>query len=153
MRADDDGIPRLQADERLKYSRRCRVRRRNDRCYQANRFCNLLDSKSRIFFDHPACLRVLICIIDILCSIVVLDDLIFYDAASRLLDCLLRKGDTHLVGRKCRFIEYLIYLFLCVCSKYFLSLSHRFHLSFESFYAVDNCWYCFLFLRHFNVLP
>ena len=97
VRADDDAVARLQRNQRLEDSGRGGVGGRDDRSNDADRLGNLLDAVGRVLFNDTAGLRILVCVVDVLSGIVVLDDLVFDHAHAGLLHCHLGKRDALLV--------------------------------------------------------
>ena len=108
----------FRADQSLKDCSGSRVSGGDNRSNQADGLSDLLDAVSLVLFDHAAGLGILICIVDILCSIVVLDDLIFHYAHAGLFYSHLSQRDTLLVGCHCCLIENLVHLLLSKCGKY-----------------------------------
>ena len=148
MWADDDCVSCLQTDQCLEDSCRCRVRCRNDSSYQANRLSDLLNTICRILFQNTTCLQVTIFIISILCCVMVLDYLIFYDSHSCLFGCHLCQRNTCLISCHSRFEKDLINLFLSVCCKDLLGLFHLGHLLLQPFRCINFRCFDFFFLCH-----
>ena len=98
MRGNDDRIAGLKANQSFENSGGCRVRGRDDRRDETDRLGDLLDAVYRIFLDHTACLCVTVSIVNVLCCIVVLDDLVLDQAHAGLFDCHLCKRDPRLVS-------------------------------------------------------
>ena len=123
MGADDDTVSGLKSKQALKDCGRGRIGGRNNRSNYADRLCNLLNSVCLVLLDNTAGLGVLVCVINILGCVVVLDNLILYDAHTGLLDRTLGKRNSRLVSRACRRKEDLVYLLLCVGGEDALRLS------------------------------
>ena len=112
MRGNDDRIAGLKTDEAFEDSRGCRICRRDNSGDQTDRLGNLLDAVYRILLDHTACLCVTVCIVNVLCCIVVLDDLVLDQAHAGLFDCHLCKRNPGLVSRRSSCFEDLVDLLL-----------------------------------------
>ena len=102
-------------------------------------------------------LLVLVSIVDVLCRIMVLDDLILGYAHSCFLDCHFGKRNSLSVCCCGSCLENSVYLFLCVGSKLFLCSLYLGNFCFKCLNAVNNCRYCGLFfhvgtLRFFSFL-
>ena len=87
MWGNDDGVSGLQCDQGFKDRCRSRVSSRNYCCDQTDRLCDLLGSICLIFLDHTTGLGVLICVVNVLCCIVVFDNLILYNTHASLSNC------------------------------------------------------------------
>ncbi len=87
------------------------------------------DAVSLVALQDTTGLGVLVSVVDVLCCVVVLDDLVLKNAAAGLLDGHLRQRDTSLVGGHGGLIEDLVDLLLRVRSKKRLGLSHLSELS------------------------
>ena len=154
MRADNNGISCFKTDEGFENCSRGWVCRRNNGCHQADWFGNLFDTVGRIFFNHTAGLCTLICIIDILCRVMILDDLILHNTSACFLYRHFCKGDTLFVSRHSRLVKNLVYLLLCEGCKLSLRFTHSLHFCFQRFHAVYDCGYCCFFpFRHFSFPP
>ena len=138
VRRDDDAVARFEADERLEDRRRSRVGGRDDRRDDADRLCDLLHAVGGILFDHAARLHILVLVVDILCGVVVFDDLVLHDAHAGLGDSHLRERDTLVVCSQRRRPEDLIDLFLGVGGKLFLRLPDLFDLFHQGFDRIDE---------------
>src|SRR5699024_4332380 len=116
-----------------------RIGGRNNSSDQTNRLGNLLNAVSGILLNESAGLGVFICIVNILGSVVVLNNLVLnYTHAGLLFSHLCQRNSClvccHGSGKKD-----FVYLFLCVSSKNFLCLAHLFHARLECFYVVNDC--------------
>ena len=149
MWADDDCVSCLQSDQGFEDCCGSRVCCRDNCCDQTDRFCNFLDSINRIFFQYTTGLGVFVCIVDVLCCVMVLDDFIFYDTHSCFFNGCFCKRDTGFVCCCCGCFEDLVYLLLSIGSKNFLSFFHRSDLGFKCLWSVDNCRDVGFFLCHF----
>ena len=98
MGADDDAVAGLEAQEGLEDGGGGGVGGGDHRGDDAHGLRDLHDAVSLVLFDDAAGLGVLIGVVDILCGIVVLDDLIFHHAHAGLLHGHFGQGDTGLVG-------------------------------------------------------
>ena len=135
---DDDTVSGLQGEKALEDCGRGGVGGRNYRRNNSDRLCNLGDTKGLVLLDNAAGLGVLICVVDILCRIVVLDNLVLNDAHAGLCYCHLCEGDSCLVSRTCRREEDLVNLLLGICCVDSLSFSESADGIFEALYAVNN---------------
>ena len=98
MRGYDNTVTSFQADQRFEDSSCGGVGGRDNRCYNTDRLSNLLNAVGRIFLQYTAGLFVLICVVDILRSVVILDYLVFHNTHSGLFNRHLCQLDTSLVG-------------------------------------------------------
>ena len=71
-----NGISCLKCQKYFKYSCGCRVCCRNNGSYNTYRLSNFSYSKDSILFNYTASLSILVCIVNILCSVMVLYNLI-----------------------------------------------------------------------------
>ena len=138
MRADEDRVAGLQAQQRLKDRRRRRVRRRDDRRDQADRLGNLLDAERRVFFQHADRLRVAVGMVDIFAGVVVLDDLVFHHAHAGFFNRHLGQRNARLVGCHRRFKEDVIHLLLRELRKLALRPAHDGHTLLKRLHGVDR---------------
>ena len=139
VRGDDDGVAGLQADQRLEDRSGGGVGRRDDGAHDADGLGDLGDAVGLVALQDTTGLGVLVSVVDVLCGVVVLDDLVLKNAAAGLLDGHLRQRDTSLVGGHGGLIEDLVDLLLRVRSKKRLGLSHLSELSLKRLYVVHNC--------------
>ena len=103
MRADDDAVARLEREKCLEDSGRSRVRGRNHRADDTDRFGELLDAHRLVLLDDAASLRVLVGVVDVLCRVVVLDHLVLDDTHARLGNRHLGERNALTVGgKRCR---------------------------------------------------
>ena len=142
MWGNNNCISCFQANQSFENSSGGRVCSRNNCCYQTDRLCNFLDSVRLIFFYHTAGFGVLVSIVNILCCIVIFNNLIFYNTHTGLGHCHLSQRDSHFVGCRCCLVENFIDLLLSKGSKNLLSLTHCLHLYFQSFYIVNDFGNC-----------
>ena len=112
MRGNDDRIACLKADEALEDRSRCRICCRDDCSDQADRLGDLFDPVYRILLDHAAGLCVTIRVVNVLCCIVVLDDLVLDQAHAGLFGCHLCKRNSGLVSCRSGCFEDLVDLLL-----------------------------------------
>ena len=98
VRADDDGITRLQSQEALENGRGGGVGGGDNGGNDADGLGDLLNAVSLVLLDHAAGLGVLVCVVDVLGGVVVLDDLILDNTHTGLGDGLLGQADASLVG-------------------------------------------------------
>ena len=124
VRADDDAVARLEADERLEDGRGGRVRGRDHRADETDRLRDLADAERGVLFDDAARLHVLVRVEDVLGRVVVLDDLVLDDAHARLGDRVLRERNAHVVRRQRRRTEDLVDLFLRIGGELLLRRAH-----------------------------
>ena len=138
VRADEDGVARLEAQQRLENRRGGRVRGRDDRRDKANRLRNLLDAERRVFLQHADRLGVAVGMIDILAGVVVLNHLVFHHAHAGLLDRHFGQRNTRLIGRHRRLKEDVIHLFLREFRKFPLCLAHESHALLKRFHRINR---------------
>ena len=138
VRGDDDGVAGLQLISVLKIAVEVGGRR-DDGAHDADGLGDLGDAVSLVALQDTTGLGVLVSVVDVLCGVVVLDDLVLKNAAAGLLDGHLRQRDTSLVGGHGGLIEDLVDLLLRVRSKKRLGLSHLSELSLKRLYVVHNC--------------
>ena len=142
VRADDDTISGLERDEGLEYCSGGRVSCRDNRTNYADRLCDLFDTVSFIALDNSAGLCVLVCIVDVLCCIVILDNLILDNTVACFLNSHLCKRDSLLVGCGSCCEEYCVYLLLCVGRENLLCFLDFLKSSFKALYAVNHFVKC-----------
>ena len=138
MGRDDNAVAGLQANQGLKDGRRGGVGGGDHRRNHAQRLCDLLNTVGLIFLDHAAGFGVLVCIINVLCRGVVLDDLVFYQAHAGLFHRHLGQGNSCLIGSHGRRKENFIHLLLGVSGELPLRCAHTVQLRLQLFYAVDD---------------
>ena len=117
MGADDDAVAGLEAQEGLEDGGGGGVGGGDHRGDDAHRLRDLHDAVSLILFDDAAGLGVLIGVVDVLCGIVVLNDLIFHHAHAGFLHSHFGQGDTGLVGGGSGSQEDPVYLLLGIGGK------------------------------------
>ena len=98
VRADDDTVSGLERDKGLEDSGGSRVGCRNNRADNADRLRDLLNAVCLVALDNAAGLCVLVCIVDMLSSIVVLDNLVLYNTVACFFNSHLCKRDSLLVS-------------------------------------------------------
>ena len=142
VRADDDTVSCLERDEGLEDSSGSRVGCRNNRANNADRLCDLFDTVSFIALDNAAGLCVLVCIVDMLSCIVVLDNLILYNTVASFLNGHLCKRYSLLVccGSCCK--EDSVYLLLSVGRENLLCFLDLLECFLEALYAVNHFMIC-----------
>ena len=138
MRADDDRITGFQGNKRFIDCCGGRVGCRDNCSDQSYRFQDLLESVCLVFFYNTTCLSVLICIVNILCCVMVLDNLVFHDTHACFLNSHFGKWDTHLVSSSSSCLKDLVDLLLCVGSKDLLCFFHCSHFRGQGFWSVDD---------------
>ena len=87
VRAYYDTVACLECKESFENSCRCRVCCRDNCGDHADRLCDLSDPCGFVFFDDATSLRIPVLIVDILCGIVVLNDLVFGKSHACFLCC------------------------------------------------------------------
>ena len=112
MGADDDAVTGLQADQRLENGGGGGVGGGHHSADDTDGLGDLLDAEGGVFLQHAAGLFMLIGIINIFRSVVILDDLILYNAHAGFFHSQLRQVDASLVGSGCSGQENLIHLLL-----------------------------------------
>ena len=117
MGAENNAVAGLQADQSLEDGGGGGIGGRNHGTDNADGFGNLHHTVGGILFQNAAGLLMLISVIDILRSIVVLNDLIFHHAHAGFGNSHLSQIDTGLIGSSGSSQEDLIHLFLGVSSK------------------------------------
>ena len=138
VRADENRVAGLEAQQRLENRRGGRVRRRDDRRDKADRLGDLLDAERRVFLQHADRLRVAVGMVDILAGVVVLDDLILHHAHAGFLNRHFGQRDARLVGCHRRFEEDAVYLLLREFCKLALRLAHDGHALLKRFHGVNR---------------
>ena len=124
VRADDDGVPCLQADQTFEDGSGSRVSGRNNGAYNTYRLCNFLNSIGSILFNHAAGFCPFICIVCILCCIMIFDNFVFCNAHSGFFTGKLCKWNTLFICSHSSLKKDFVYLFLSESSKFFLSFFH-----------------------------
>ena len=138
MRADDDRVTCFQGNKRFIDCCRSRVGRRNNCGDQSYRLQDLFDSVCLVFFYNTTCLCVLVCIVNILCCVMVLDNLVFHDTHACFLNSHFGKWDTHFVSGSSSCLKDLVNLLLCVGSEDLLCFFHCSHFRGQGFWSVDD---------------
>ena len=121
--ADDNTVSRLKSEKCLEYSGRGGVGGGDYRRNNADRLGNLLDAKGLVLFNNATGLGVLVCVVNILCGIVVFDNLVFNNAHSGFRNGSTCQRNSRSVSRARRREEDLVNLLLCVGRKFSLRLS------------------------------
>ena len=157
MWGNNDRVTCLKSNQGFKNSGGCGVGRGDNCCNQTDRLSDLLDPVLLIFLDHTNCLGILISVVNVLCRVVVLNNLVFHNAHASLCNCHLGQRKTHLVCRACCCKEDLIYLLLCISRKNFLRFTHSVHFCVQSVHAVDDFrnnlidFFCHFLFLHFSL--
>lgn len=134
----------LKTDKCLEYSSRSWVCCWDNSSDKTDRLVNSHCAVSLIFLKNTTSLNILVLIVDVLSSIVVLDNLVFNDTHACFLNSHLCKWDSCLVSSDSSSLENLIYLLLCVGSEDSLCSSYFSDLSSQSFLCIDDAD-CFSF--------
>ena len=121
MRADDDPVARLQADQCLEDRRRGRIRRRNNTADQAHRFGDGDGARFVVLAQNAAGLLVLVLVVDVLRGEVVLDHLVFHHAHPRLFHGQLSQRNARIGGGQRGAAEDGVNLLLREAGKFLLS--------------------------------
>ena len=124
VRADDDCVTSLECEQALEDCGRCGVGGRNYGSDDTDRLSDLLDAVCLVFLDNAAGLGLLVSVVNVLGCVVVLNNLILYDAHAGLGNCELCKADSCLVSGRCSCKEDLVNLLLRVGSEYLLCSSY-----------------------------
>ena len=138
VRADDDGVSRLEADQRLEDCRRCGVGGGDDGGDDAKGLGDLLVAERRVVLDNAAGLEVLVLVVDVLGGKVVLDDLVLHDAHAGLLHRHLGERNAGLVRSHGGRIEDLVHLLLGERGELRLGGAHLLDACCQRVHAVDD---------------
>ena len=138
MRADEDGVAGLQAQQRLEDGGRRRVSRRNDRRNQTDWLGNLLDAECVVLLDDTDRLRVAVSMINILTGIVILDDLVLHHTHAGFFHSHFSQRNARLVRRHRRLKENMIHLLLRKLGEFALCRTHDAHALLKCLNAVDR---------------
>ena len=123
MGADNDGIAGLQGDQALEDRGGSGVRGGDDGGDDADGLSDLLGAESLVLFDHTTGLGVLVGVVDVLGSVVVLDDLILDHAHAGLFHGHPGQGDAGLVRGGSSGQEDLVHLLLGIGCENLLGLA------------------------------
>ena len=138
VRADNNGITSLECEQALEDCGGSGVSRGDNGSNNADRLCDLSDTESLVLFDHAAGLGFLVSVINIFRSVVVLDDLVLYDAHSGFLNRELCKRDSCLVCSGSRCQEDLINLLLSIGCENLLCRSYTSDRTVKCFNTVND---------------
>ncbi len=154
---DDDCVSCLKCDEALENCGRGGVCGRDNCGNYADRLGNLLNTERLILFDYSAGLGVLICIIDVLCGIVILDNLVLNYAHACFSYCHLCKGNSCLICCRSCCQENFVNLLLSVGSENSLRLTNSVDGREQALYTVYNLilfhWFFLLIYCDNNLYP
>ena len=126
MRGNNNGVSCLQGKKCLKDCSRSRVSGWNNCSYDTHWLGYNSITCSWIILYNTTSLHVLVLVVNILCCVMVLDNLVFHYTHASFFNCHTSKRDTIFLGRKSSFIENLIDLLLSECCKLCLCLAHLF---------------------------
>ena len=142
MGADNDAVSCLKRNKGFKNCSRRGIGRRNNRSDNADRLRNFLYSERSVVFKNSAGFCILISIVNILCCIMIFNNLILYDTHTRFSNSHFGKRNSRLVCSGCRGKKNLVNLFLSVSRKFFLRFSKLGKCFFKRF---DIFYYCVIF--------
>lgn len=137
MRAEDDAITRLQSQQCLVEDSRSWVGCWDDTSKDAERLSIGGDTIDAVLVDEVAGLLVLVLIVDVLRTVVVLDDLVLNQADLGVLNGHLSEGDTMVVRLVGCPEEDLVDLFLVQLQELKMSLVNFFHEIVKLFDSLD----------------
>ena len=140
--ADDNAVSCLERNKALEYRGGGRVGGGDNRADNADGVSYLCNAVSLVAFDNAAGLGVLESIVDMLRSVVVLDNLIFNDAHSRFFYRHFGKRDSLLIGSGRGSQEDFVDLLLRIFGKYLLSGSYSVQSLFKLLRAVNDFVVC-----------
>ena len=126
MWGNNNGVSCLQGKKCLKDCGRSRVSSWNNCSYDTHWLGYNSITCSWIILYNTTSLHVLVLVVNILCCVMVLDNLVFHYTHASFFNCHASKRDTIFLGRKSSFIENLIDLLLSECCKLCLCLAHLF---------------------------
>ena len=138
VRGDNDGIPRLEANQRLEDGRRRGVGGGDDGSHNAEGLGDLLHAKGAVVLDDAAGLGVLVLVVDKLSGVMVLDDLVLHHAVAGLLIGHLGERNAGLVRGNGSGIENLVHLLLRELRKLRLGFAHRLQMRLQRLHAIDD---------------
>ena len=123
---NDNGVSCLQSKKCLENCGRSWVSSWNNCSYDTHWLGYNSITCSWIILYNTTGLHVLILVVNVLCCVMVLDNLVFHYTHASFFNCHASKRDTIFLGRKSSFIENLIDLLLSKCCKLCLCLTHLF---------------------------
>ena len=123
---NDNGVSCLQSKKCLKDCGRSRVSSWDNCSYDTHWLGYNSITCSWIILYNTTSLHILVFVVNILCCVMVLDNLIFHYTHASFFNCHASKRDTIFLGRKSSFIENLIDLLLSECCKLCLCFAHLF---------------------------
>ena len=126
MWGNNNGVSCLQSKKCLKDCSRSRVSGWNNCSYDTHWLGYNSITCSWIILYNATGLHVLVLVVNVLCCVMVLDNLVFHYTHASFFNCHASKRDTIFLGRKSSFIENLIDLLLSECCKLCLCLAHLF---------------------------
>ena len=123
---NDNGVSCLQSKKCLKDCGRSRVSSWDNCSYDTHWLGYNSITCSWIILYNTTSLHILVFVVNILCCVMVLDNLIFHYTHASFFNCHASKRDTIFLSRKSSFIENLIDLLLSECCKLCLCFAHLF---------------------------
>ena len=126
MWGNDNGVSCLQSKKCLKDCGRSWVSSWNNCSYDTHWLGYNSITCSWIILYNTTSLHVLVLVVNILCCVMVLDNLVFHYTHASFFNCHASKRDTIFLSRKSSFIENLIDLLLSECCKLCLCFAHLF---------------------------
>ena len=123
---NDNGVSCLQGKKCLKDCSRSWISSWNNCSYDTHWLGYNSITCSWIILYNTTSLHVLVLIVNVLCCVMVLDNLVFHYTHAGFFNCHASKRDTIFLSRKSSFIENLIDLLLSECCKLCLCLAHLF---------------------------
>ena len=123
---NDNGVSCLQSKKCLKDCGRSWVSSWNNCSYDTHWLGYNSITCSWIILYNTTSLHILVLVVNILCCVMVLDNLVFHYTHASFFNCHASKRDTIFLSRKSSFIENLIDLLLSECCKLCLCLAHLF---------------------------
>ena len=138
MRAENDAVACFQAQQRLEDRRGGGVGGRNDGSDNAQGLRDLLCAVNLVLLNDAAGLDILVCVVNVLGSKVIFDDLILGNAHAGLFHCHLGERDSGAVGGGGSGKENPVYLLLCERGIRSLCGSHSFQSRLKALCALHN---------------
>ena len=138
MRGNNQPVPRLETDQRLKNRRGGGIGGRNDGREHADRLRDARIAEGLVPFDNAAGFGVLIFVVDIFGGIVIFDHLVLKHAHARLFHRHFCQRNARLIGRGRRRKENIIHLLLCIRGKLFLCRTHPTQHLFQRLFVVHD---------------
>ena len=123
---NNNGVSCLQSKKCLENCGRSWVGSWNNCSYDTHWLGYDSITRSWIILYNTTGLHVLVLVVNVLCCVMVLDNLVFHYTHASFFNCHASKRDTIFLGRKSSFIENLIDLLLSECCKLCLCLAHLF---------------------------